>query len=543
MPAIIIFRLTLTTPLVLSVPGGDANSAMTLDYVSGSSIAGALANHWQRWRQAENPVHDEEFNAIFLSGKVIFTNAYPEGEDGCRLLPAPLSLMVEKHFSATVYDLACTNNLEDILEDNNGEPRTLLPWRPGYIKISGETLKFRTAQSTAYIHHQRDREMGRATEEKGAIFSYIALNPGEQFVTTVLVKDDQMLPTVRSLLFDNDQPLQLGRSRSAQYGGNALLEPIQETTSAVFKEAGDEAIPSGRTTVTLLSDYLGTDKTGHPTPAAFLLELSERLGLEVTSKHLVDSFDRTRPVSGYVGTWRMPQPPQATLVAGTVFVLDFPSSPPPEKIREILWNGLGRRTIEGFGRIAFNWHGKDESFTFNTDEERKPIGMAPLAPSPPGALEEDTLRLCREHLLREGIEHAIYTKANELISTSPRGIPAKAVLGRLRGRIKTAATPAEILTFLNACAPKPAGKQLQSCRIEDSPFASWLKELFTSTGAGGRLATLIAYDEIKRRWHLDGEEHCDPLFSRMEFSCQKALADQVLRGMIRMKKEMEDNNG
>jgi len=449
---VITYRLTLESPVVLSIPGGDPNSAETLSYISGSAVAGALAGQCQPTDESGGMTI---FQQLFLDESVRYLNAYPEGENNSRLLPPPLSLCTRKGYPDEIYDLA--EPYSDCLieeADDQGMAYQYQTWREGYIRFANGAVKHRSAQQTSAIHHQRDRKLGRAKEKQDPIFSYISLNSGERFIGKILMDDSTHSHLLVRLLENN--PLYLGRSRSAQYG-RAMASVISQEECFNFIEAGkdiDVVNPDSRLVVTLLSDYIGTDINGHPTPDAFIPELANRLGTVLATEMV--SFVGMRPVSGYVNKWQMPRPVLPALQAGSVFVIQTGNTP-SNHVHTLLWEGLGQRRAEGFGRLAFNWHGlenEDEECSACTHGQEELVDISGT-PSPFPELN-DMVILARKRLMEQDIDYKIVEKANNicgLLNNPSYYLPKRAFLGRLRGLIRTASTTQEIRYFIDNWEP------------------------------------------------------------------------------------------
>lgn len=551
---IIEYRLTLEAPLVLSLPGGDANSAETFSFVTGSSILGSLAHSWLRDPLPGNPADQPEFRSLFLDGSVRYCHAYPEGEGAQRLLPAPLSLRVEKGLESQVYDLAWPEKEEVLTDDDTGRQRELIPWSPKYIRFAGPDIKFRDPELASRIHHERDRRLGRATEESGEIFSYISLARGERFIGRILIDKPELSGKVQSLLGKGH--LLLGRSRSAQYGGKARVEVLGELQNekglAELLEAG-AAVPKspGRMVITLLSDYLGSDQQGHYTADALLPEIQRKLGASPQELRCVASFARVAKVSGYVSHWKMPRPVRPTVRAGSVFVLELPRDSDEKRIEDLLWNGVGDRKAEGFGRVAIDWHGvrdeQDGRFLYSSAADRNLYDATtprPQAASVGGVScfqTECLLALARRRLLQNALESPLIAASRGLIGhgREAKGI-SKAMLGRLRGCLRTAEHPRNVGDFLDACQGKPAEKQMNRCSIGSETLIEWLKHLFTDDT---RIEHLLGIRKVLGEAYLDNRELSQAAFNEMRWEYQKRLADMVLQELVRLKKAEEGDQG
>src|SRR5205085_3948220 len=90
--------LTLEAPVVLTLPGGDPNSAQSMSFIPGSAVRGAAA-------RVLAGAGAEEFRRLILSGEVCYLNAYVlHGTRRC--LPTPVSFRREKYTPSRYHDLA-----------------------------------------------------------------------------------------------------------------------------------------------------------------------------------------------------------------------------------------------------------------------------------------------------------------------------------------------------------------------------------------------------------------------------------------------------
>jgi CRISPR-associated protein Csx10 len=535
---VITYRLTLEDPVVLSIPGGDPNSAETLSYISGSAVVGALAGLWKKQNASINPV---AFQSLFLNGNVRYLNVYPEGSNNRRLFPPPLSLRVEKGTQSPVYDLVDPQK-DEILEsqDDEGLFRQFQTWTQGYIRFADNALKYRMPLKTSRIHHQRDRDWGRAREDQDAIFSYISIDAGERFIGHIFL-DDELQVTVLQNLFQAGH-IQLGRSRCAQYGGRANLTLISTEDGETFMEAGCGSFDQDdQVTVTLLSDYMGVNPNGHITPDAFLFDLADALNVTTESIKVLDKdrYVRTRPISGYVSTWEMPRPVVPAFQAGSVFVLKFHERISPQNISDLLWNGIGERRIEGFGRIAINWHGQNDEDEPLTRRPEMDTLMDLPAPDQTFPDNPGLFLLSRKRLLEQDLNQAVI-KASSRMFYQTTNIPNRSLLGRLRELLRTASDTQGILNFLENCR-RPAEKQLDRCRLNNNyTLKEWLTRLFSDSAwlmQEFNMQNDNSLSAASGKYFENVQPEQLPDGAALLWTYQKRLADMVLQGLVRLSKE------
>ncbi|MCS7025446.1 MAG: hypothetical protein NZV14_11645, partial [Bryobacteraceae bacterium] len=218
------YTLTLRAPAILNAAGRGSTSAATMDYIPGSAIRGALAA-----RLGDPDTQEEirpEFQTLVLDGSVRYLHAYPLNRlDRRRTLPALLSLRSSRD-SDTCYDLAAFEG--ESQETWPKESLSPLSWH--YVLITAAEPVGVNAEIGSRIHHQRDRQRGRAWTERqngreiphGTLFSYEFLKPGQSFGGFIQVfgadeqQCEQRINRIKEIL---SVPIHLGRSRRAGYGG------------------------------------------------------------------------------------------------------------------------------------------------------------------------------------------------------------------------------------------------------------------------------------------------------------------------------------
>lgn len=544
---VITYRLRLEQPMVLTQPGGDANSADSLPYISGSSVLGAVAGKWKLTQSKyRNLAGDPGFADLFLNNRLCCTNAYPEGAKkfaGARLLPAPLSLRTEKGDETKVYDLAFPEEEQDY-------PENLRPWSQKFIgfDFSGEMLNWAFPDQEALIHHQRDRERGRATENSGAVFSYVSISTGETFIGHFLCENENIFETVKELSASGR--FSFGRSKTAQYGGLAQIEILDSKNVDQFVEAGADTIAdSGRWIVTLVSDYLGLDDKGHfrSDEDTFRSDLAKGLGLNpedvsLNTKADIPAFVQARNIGGYLAPWSMPRPLRPAINKGSVFILSCSKAIDPVACRELLWTGIGDRRSEGFGRLVFNWHGLEEQAgaleLHSLTHEHTLEVIDDLDPQ-----SEELLQLSQRQLLQEVVKANIARRVRQLTECC-NNFPTKSALSRVRQELKR---DRQMQDFIQECTnneQKPFVKQLKDCRIENFSLLEWLDNIFrtdneTAEGQSDYFKDKIGYSELLKYYSLKDEDSSRAAIRDMLPDWKKMFAEQVLSGLIQEIKKAE----
>lgn len=386
------YTLTLQQPAVLSTLAGNPNLVQSEGFIPGSALWGAAAAACIRSSSgrlsAGNAHLDPDFRRWFVAGDLRFLNAYVgrDVEPG-RLLPVPLSIQQEKNGNL-LYDLSRADHLASATRQG-----IALRGVEGFCRLEGTLLlRSEPRRQLRYHHHRPDRLKGRPTGDDGAIFVYQSLEAGQVFHGRILGSTADLRALLQATGWDaGEARVELGRSRTAGYGGEALLRfvtatgggetddggipggeeaegsPAPVAPEAFFREvagaaaspANDDLLPhGGLLTLTLLSACVGRDGGGRP---AAELPLDELTAVLAVSGLRLEAVERAyvRPVwlGGYSGVWKLPRPQCPALAPGSVFVLKVNGDPGARhSLRAFEQHSLGERTGEGFGRFVLQWH-------------------------------------------------------------------------------------------------------------------------------------------------------------------------------------------
>lgn len=355
---VIACRITLLEPALLTGIEGDPNESVSLNYIPGSVLRGALIRLYQQ-RGMDVDASNSEVRRLFFSGETRYLNAYPEIPNQRRALPTPLSWQRRKGEEMTIYDLAVdTPDAEDIQLQSIPKPFCLTEEDEDFAYLLQPSRRLS-------VHTARTRRFGRAMPENktdpnrgdttGAVYRYDALEEQQQFLSYILCQD-QDENTLRDLTQNTE--ILIGGSRSSGYG-RAQLEYIECYPAESWREVGAPLQNASPTlTVTLLSDVLIRNEYGQHVacPHAFTKVLSALLGV---SLRLEQAFIRSVYVGGFNRKWGLPLPQAAALRMGSVLVYQ-PADIDLQHLRKIELQGVGERIAEGFGRVVFNWHSAPE---------------------------------------------------------------------------------------------------------------------------------------------------------------------------------------
>lgn len=342
------FDIYLEQPIIISqaISGGE-NTSLSMDYIPGSIIRGALiANYLKKGNRLTFSGDDN----LFFDNKVSFLNAYPEYE-GRRTIPTPLSWRVNKD----ALDDESFSIIDYSKDGHDDLPRPVSSpgnfFYPANFDQNGKDVVLIDPKKEQNIHIGSTQKMV-VESGKNFVFTYEALIAGQTFRAVIINENSTLDPEKLDVV--NNKLLTIGRSKAANYG-RCRIKNIKEIEnwqeSSPFKSTKMEEV--GETFIlTLLSPAIFIDEQGQPSlyPDWWL----DRGELE-------DSFVKPILVGGFNRKWKMPVPQVIAAAAGSTYKYR------KSAIKAKLPNSLGERTKEGFGRYAINLlSGKKWSKTQNT---------------------------------------------------------------------------------------------------------------------------------------------------------------------------------
>ncbi|MEM3485506.1 MAG: hypothetical protein QXI12_07770 [Candidatus Methanomethyliaceae archaeon] len=448
------FQVLAEQPLLIGQPGaGEENSATSYDFIPGSVLRGLLINRYLNKHQWTDILEDQKGGELFFSGNVIYLNAYPGNRLNQRTLPKPLSWFVDKDQrhepTATVYDFA-------LLPREETEGLVSLPgefcWytEDGYVEII-DPLRRLT------VHNASD---DRNVKGKGnsSVYRYDAIAPGQSFSAAIVSDREDHLRDLRELL-EMAETAHVGGSRSAGYGlvsfqNIALTNSWHEYTSN--PNTYDDLV-----VITLLSDTILRD----PISGQFTTNLDDVL--RWTHQR---AYFRTRIVGGFNRKWGLPLVQAPALQAGSTYVykadeVDF------QTLARLTDKGIGERLLDGFGRIAINWHNQEELKLRQRPSVAK-SAFIKLSPTSERLLKQMTERSLRLFLDKRLLEVLGSLRIDNLPAIS------NAQLSRLRLVVLHALrenNPALITNHLAGL--KKARIQFERARIDNQRLITWLQKV------------------------------------------------------------------
>ncbi|MEA3395844.1 MAG: type III-B CRISPR module-associated Cmr3 family protein [Chloroflexota bacterium] len=467
------FTLELQEPLLMTAIDGDPNSAVSLPYVPGSALRGALVGRYLAADNGKNLAADAAARKLFFNAQTRYLNAYLVDEMGERTLPTPHSWQKCKGDQGqySIYDLSVDPKPEKLQQ-----PKSLK--RP-FCQLAGTTVDLYKVEKQVNIHTLRDPKAGRALGkagralgegEQGAVFRYEALEPGQTLAGAILCPDSKTADTLQALL-DEDETLLLGGSQSAGYGLTTITEVKQEDN---WQETPrDLSAPSGRLTLTLLSDAILRDVQGQYTGFLTPEILAEYLGAKLTLDR-ARTFTQVGVVGGFNRKWGLPLPQTPVAKAGSVFTFKVDEQGiSTEHLQKLVENGIGERRAEGFGRVALNWHAQhDELEVPQSQPRRKPLETA----APLTGTSADMAQKMATRMLRQQLEQSLRKR---VLSLKIQGDIHNTQLSAVRTRVRTALATGEVAPIEKYLDEMKAvgQKQFEQAKINGHPANKWVKKV------------------------------------------------------------------
>lgn len=329
------YTVKLLAPVTFAEKSGDNVLYATKKYIPGSAIRGALAKLVIDIKKLGKDAHlDDEFFSLFLAGKLKFLPCY-YAENGKAVIPAPCSLMVDK----------AGENYKDYA--NEAKLEAGFKKLSGFVNITNNEVAKLNPNISIEFHMSRASEMERVqgSSRDGAVFNYEYLEAFQTFKGSVIAKDGDraLLEKIASLL--KKYSLRLGRSKNAQYG-SAKAEAVN--ISQVKPEAVGPKIY-----LYALTPYIMNSGTGRIDEAAAVIAGKIAKALKLNTEISIGKlFVNTEAVDGYVGTWNIKRERKQAISAGSLIELKLDSKLADQNtLAELLYNGLGERTEEGFGQF------------------------------------------------------------------------------------------------------------------------------------------------------------------------------------------------
>lgn len=491
---VVIYRITLLEPTLVTALDGDPNSAVAFNYLPGSALRGALIGKYLRQNNlTELDVANPDVRRLFFDATTRYLNGYPLDRLGKRTLPTPASWQQDKEDVAKQTPERPASVFDFAIEPRDHEEKQWQGVGKPFCSFTGDGVCLVHPERHIAVHTARTRRFGRAMprdkikpyEIPGAVYRYDAVAPGQTFEAATLCDDDADAATLLPLLAGDAM---LGGSRSGGYG-RVKLENPQELTH--WREVGGTLASNvdGKLIVMFLSDVLLRDENGQFVVSTNVATnaIAKRLGVPLNSPQ---AFLRGNEIGGFNRKWGLPLPQVLAIQMGSAFVYDAPACD-VSKLHELEIHGIGERRAEGFGRIAINWQ-TDEMLKV---DPTKPSRSSPPVAIPTGTSSESLAKRMAERMLRQRLDERLVVAANFAAVNNP---PSNAQLSRLRNIIhdelmKPTPNPQCVGEFLNSVLERNmARRQFERARVGNERLWDWINHIYQTTGENA-LKTVLGF--------------------------------------------------
>ena len=309
------------------------NSEISIDYIPGSNIMGAIANKYLRLNNIDFENMNNEFINLFLNGKVHYSNSYITEENGeIEYYPVPLSYTKVKNTN---------NRFHNKMYDVNEENIQLSNLSDEYVSLD-ENNFIKDVKLSEHYHHQRAKDLSvghvSSAEDGGTFFQFSAIDMGQVFLSHITGKG-KYLDKILNLLKINDI-IRVGKSKTAEYGALRIKDIKVFEQNNVNLNANKFAVVL--TSPVILFDEknakIGNDKK---TLEETLINIFGAPDLKATK-----SFIGYSEESGYNAIWNLPKEQFSSYEKGTTIVFETNND---ISLKENYCIGL--RNNEGYGNI------------------------------------------------------------------------------------------------------------------------------------------------------------------------------------------------
>jgi CRISPR-associated protein Csx10 len=360
-PVFLPFRLTLTAPCLIQDRSKDPNSSSTRSFIPGAAIRGAIAAAMVRRGDSPEQIHE-----MVASGKVRFLNAYIEEREK-RSIPTPCTFQRIKDAAIIEDDKASPRNILTQLFDDKADPpetqyqplksKYLTPlsadWIPADVKIGSHT------------HQTRDRARGVAIKNETTVFVYEFLKEGQSF-QGCLAGDAELCAKAQELMLS--EPIWLGRSAHAEYGGAPEVEFLSGDTSEIASMNQSHIIKGDQFAVLLTSPAVLRDPvTGQHDPHRLHAEMEERFKGQAEVKAACVKLEQAQEFNRL---WRTSLPELPAAAAGSMVLLDASADISSEELLALQATPIGERTAQGYGCFII-LTGDLQTLTLNSSVKQK----------------------------------------------------------------------------------------------------------------------------------------------------------------------------
>ena len=248
---------------------------------------------------------------------------------------------------------------------------------------------------------------------------------------------------------------------------------------------GDLA-PGDRLFLTLLSDAILRLPDGSYADRLHPALLPPTLGQAVVPSSV---FKRVSPVGGFNRYWGLPLCQVPAVQAGSVFVYEVLTPIPADALQTLEREGIGERRVEGFGRVAVNWH-REAELVYQGADPQKAVAQPVTLSSDSQAMAQ---RMC-DRLLRRDLDRRLAGQIGS-VDLKIEDPPSRAQLSRLRGLALNCLSSGEtvrlVAFLLDDNLNARAREQYRRARIHEIRLLDWLGRLLLNALPGEQVGQLL----------------------------------------------------
>ncbi len=436
----------------------------TLSHILGTSIRGTVIEE-----MFKNGVCEED-KKVLLSEQVSFLNAYPVA-DGNEMIPSLKGFYEDKK------DVGETGvkEIENVLK--NGEVQD------GNKRASLGKYCYIKDNCICYTQLELGSDMKINTGKNGDkrnVFRNKYISSGYQFTGYIAVRNEMIADKIKMALesMKENENFFLGGSRSYGYG-KCIIDEISISENIPYTEYSSVKDIKNTAYMVLLSHMAMIDEFGQLVGIDETI-LAQQLGvqtleIERCSTSIVE-------IMGYNRTWASHIPSVKMYEMGSVFRLDLKGNKiTAQKINQIMNQGIGIRTNEGFGRVLFfsqeEYEGLLKKKSIEITKERRNQNSIKL-----DADEERTLKIIAKgyyhHLLSQAKNEYLLDTQNNLnkykLNNSQLGSLAAIIYNNLYESDKCFQT---IERYFENLEKKQENKRVQKSSISYKAFIKYIRGL------------------------------------------------------------------
>ena len=334
------------SPLVLAKQSGAAILTETGEIISGTVLRGVLARlYMERKKLAADSAHEDEGFRKFFFGQLRYVSAFPMKE-GAQTFILPYSLQKSKD----------KKEIRDLLSGEVSAEKSFKACRGLGTLVSGHVSAGSGLQKHIALHMSRVAENERISgkSEQGNIYNYEALAAGQEFQGCVL-GDAESLAALKKILPLQKKECCIGRSKYTQYGACEIswgnLQAIEDSEKPPVPDA------QGRIYLRLETPAIAADGLTVSAGAVWedlLQQMNQGDGGQPFTLVENTAFAAHEEIDNFVGVWGMKHPRQGALSAGSICGIEKNGTwteADQKKLHQLMYQGIGLRTREGFGQL------------------------------------------------------------------------------------------------------------------------------------------------------------------------------------------------